>query len=45
MEIIGAARARRSAAMPVLLGVAPADRVSYPGGSEGGGRVMLEQNR
>ena len=44
MEIIGAARARRPAAMPVLLGVAPVGQVSYPGGPEGGGRAMLEEN-
>jgi len=43
MEITGAARAGRPGAIPVLLGVAPAGQVSYPGSPEGG-RVMLEQN-
>jgi hypothetical protein len=49
MRIIGAARARRPAALPVLVGVAPAGQVTYPGGpmAPGGGegdRTPLERN-
>lgn len=43
MEITGAARARQPESMPVLLGVAPAGQVTYPGGPRGD-RVPLEQN-
>ncbi len=43
MEVTGAARAKRPRAMPVLVGVAPAGLVTYPGGP-GGDRVPLEQN-
>jgi hypothetical protein len=43
MEVTGAARAKRPRAMPVLVGVAPAGLVTYPGGPEGD-RVPLEQN-
>lgn len=44
MALTGAARARRPEAMPVLVGVAPAGLVSYPGGLSGGDRVRLEEN-
>ncbi len=49
MRIIGAARARRPAALPVLVGVAPAGQVTYPGGAgapDGPGRdlTQLDQN-
>jgi hypothetical protein len=37
MELTGQARARRPDAMPVLLGVAPAGVVTYPGGPDGDG--------
>lgn len=43
MEITGAARAKRPLALPVLVGVAPAGLVTYPGGSDGD-RVPLEEN-
>ena len=43
MAITGTARARRPDAMPVLLGVAPAGRVTRPDQPEGD-RVALEQN-
>jgi len=43
MAVIGAARARRPDAMPVLVGVAPAGRVGFPGGPQGD-RVPLEPN-
>jgi hypothetical protein len=43
MAVIGAARARRPGAMPVLVGVAPAGRVSFPGAAQGD-RVPLEPN-
>jgi hypothetical protein len=41
MELTGQARARRPDSMPVLLGVAPAGLVTYPGGP-GGDRVTLQ---
>jgi SLOG in TRPM, prokaryote/SMODS and SLOG-associating 2TM effector domain 1/Protein of unknown function (DUF4231) len=41
MELTGQARARRPDAMPVLLGVAPAGLVTYPGGPDGD-RVPLQ---
>jgi SLOG in TRPM, prokaryote/SMODS and SLOG-associating 2TM effector domain 1/Protein of unknown function (DUF4231) len=48
MAITGAARARRPWTMPVHVGVAPADLVSYPGwkpdGESDGERVPLEEN-
>lgn len=43
MEITGNARAKRPSAMPVLVGIAPAGLVTYPGGPDGD-RVPLEQN-
>lgn len=43
MAVIGAARARRPGAVPVLVGVAPAGRVAFPGGP-GGDLVPLEPN-
>ena len=43
MEITGNARAKPPSAMPVLVGVAPAGLVTYPGGPDGD-RVPLEQN-
>jgi SLOG in TRPM, prokaryote/SMODS and SLOG-associating 2TM effector domain 1/Protein of unknown function (DUF4231) len=43
MEVIGTARARRPAALPVLIGVAPAGRVSYPGGPQGD-LIPLDRN-
>lgn len=43
MAVIGAARARRPGAMPVLVGVAPAGRVGFPGGPQGD-LVQLEPN-
>lgn len=43
MAVIGAARARRPDAMPVLVGVAPAGRVGFPGGPQGD-LVQLEPN-
>jgi len=43
MAIIGAARAKRPAKMPVLVGVAPGGLVSYPG-SPVRDRVALEEN-
>ncbi len=43
MAITGAARARRPRALPVLIGVAPAGSVTYPGGPHGDG-VALEPN-
>lgn len=43
MAVIGAARARRPGAVPVLVGVAPAGRVGFPGGPQGE-RVPLEPN-
>jgi hypothetical protein len=49
MRIIGAARARRPAALPVLVGVAPARQVTYPGQAgppdgPGPDRTQLDQN-
>jgi len=43
MRLIGQARARQPRALPVLVGVAPAGRVTYPGGPDGD-RVQLEEN-
>jgi hypothetical protein len=43
MRLTGQARARWSRALPVLVGVAPAGRVTYPGGPTGEG-VPLEEN-
>ena len=44
MAITGAARARHRWTMPVLVGVAPAGLVSYPGCRPDGERVPLEEN-
>lgn len=44
MTITGAARDSRPWAMPVLVGVAPAGLVSYPGGPPNGDRVPLQEN-
>lgn len=44
MAITGAARDSRPWAMPVLVGVAPAGLVSYPGGPPNGDRVPLQEN-
>ena len=44
MAITGAARARHRSTMPVLVGVAPAGLVSYPGCRPDGKRVPLEEN-
>ncbi|MFI5062732.1 MAG: DUF4231 domain-containing protein [Streptosporangiales bacterium] len=44
MAVIGAARARRPEAMPVLLGVAPEDLVSYPGRSRDDGVPLDPQH-
>jgi len=44
MAITGAARDSRPWAMPVLIGVAPAGLVSYPGGPPNGDRVPLQEN-
>ena len=43
MAVTGAVRARQPDAMPVLLGVAPAGQVTYPGQREAD-RVALEEN-
>lgn len=43
MRLTGQARARWSQALPVLVGVAPAGLVTYPGGPAGDG-VTLEEN-
>lgn len=43
MRLTGQARARWPHALPVLMGVAPAGRVTYPGGPAGE-RVPLEEN-
>lgn len=43
MALVGAARGKRPDAMPVLLGVAPAGQVSYPGSPVADG-VPLEEN-
>ena len=44
MAITGAARGSRPWTMPVLVGVAPAGLVTYPGGPLDGDRVPLEEN-
>jgi hypothetical protein len=43
MRLTGQARARWARSLPVLVGVAPAGRVTYPGGPAGEG-VPLEEN-
>lgn len=43
MALVGAARGKRPDAMPVLVGVAPAGQVSYPGSPAADG-VPLEEN-
>jgi hypothetical protein len=44
MRLTGQARARRPDAVPVLVGVAPTGRVTYPGRPAGDGVVALDEN-
>jgi hypothetical protein len=44
MQLAGLARTQHRAAIPVLIGIAPAGKITYPGGPEGVGLAGLQED-
>ena len=44
MKITGMARTRHPEALPVLIGVAPAGKITYPGGPQGAGLTAFQED-